>query len=462
MFDEPVVYVDIETSGGSYKTSQIIEVAAIRVEKNLIVDEFRSLVNPGTYIPQWITQLTGLTQNDLVQAPSFEDIAYQLNQILDGAIFAAHNVRFDYSFIKRQLEEVGYRYNPKLFCTVRLSRALYSDMKGHSLAKILERHAIAVDARHRAYDDAKAIFEFTKLAFSEHGQEAFELAVAKQLKTKTLPPNLNESDMEKVTNKPGVYVFEDEAGQPIYVGKSVNLRNRVLSHFTSDTKIAKEMKISQNTHNLRVIETDNELEALLLESQMIKELLPVYNKKLRRTKTQTVFMKDQNEDGYLTITLANKDLSEEDNLSNIYGVYNNRTKARNALESILRSYQLCSKLLSLEKTNGPCFLYQLKKCRGACIGKETKESYNQRVEYALERSKVQSWPYKTPIALQIGEGKAIVIDQWIVLGYLEPVEDAEPYFKKVQRVFDIDTYKILHSFIKKNKSILTIKPFVYG
>ncbi len=461
MFNEPVVYVDIETSGGSYKTSQIIEIAAIRVEDNKIVDEFRSLVNPGTYIPHWITQLTGLTENDLVQAPSFEDIAYQLNQILSGAIFAAHNVRFDYSFVKKQLEHAGYRFNPKLFCTVRLSRALYTDQKGHSLAKILERHSIAVNARHRAYDDAKAIFEFTKLAYTEHGQELFEAAVARQLKTKTLPPNLNDSHMEKVANKPGVYVFEDEAGQPIYVGKSVNLRSRVLSHFTSDTKISKEMKISQNTHNLRVIETDNELEALLLESQMIKELLPVYNKKLRRSKTQTVFMKEQNEAGYNTISLQNTDLSQQPDLTNIYGVYTNRTKARNALENILRSYQLCSKLLNLEKTSGPCFLYQLGKCRGACIGIEAPESYNQRVEFALDRSKVQSWPYKTPIAMQIGEGKSIVIDQWIVLGYLEPVENDEPYFKKVQKAFDIDTYKILHSFIKKNKATLTIKPFVF-
>lgn len=462
MFDSPVVFIDIETNGGSYKTSQIIEIAAIRVEHGEIVQEFKSLVNPGTPIPYWITNLTGLTENDLVHAPSFEDVAYELEQILEGAIFAAHNVRFDYSFVKKQLEETGRKFNPQLFCTVRLSRALYPHHQGHSLAKILERHQIAVNSRHRAYDDARAIYDFTQLAYNEHGHTLFSEAVARQLKTKTLPPNLDESYLKNVQNKPGVYVFEDESGQPIYVGKSVNLRNRVLSHFSGDTKFSKEMKISQNTHKLRVIETGSELEALLLESQMIKELLPVYNKKLRRSRQQSVFRKNINEAGYITISVETTNLSEAENLDDIYGVYPNRMKAKTALENILKTYQLCSKLLGVEKTKNACFLYQLGKCRGACIGKETQESYNQRVEFALERSKIESWPYKSPIALRLPEGKAIVIDRWVVQGYLEPVENEEPYFKRVQQAFDVDTYRILYSFIKKHKNSLVITPYVYG
>lgn len=461
MFSEPVVYVDIETTGGSYKTSQIIEIAAIRVEDNKIVDEFRSLVNPGVSIPHWITNLTGLTENDLVHAPGFKDIAYQLQQILEGAIFAAHNVRFDYSFVKKQLEAVGYSFNPKLFCTVRLSRALYPHHQGHSLAKILERHNIRVSSRHRAYDDARAIYEFSRLAYKEHGSDAFFEAVAKQLKTKSLPPNLDESYIKDVKNTPGVYIFEDEDGTPVYIGKSVNLRNRVLSHFSSDTKFAKEMKISQNTHKLRVIETGSELEALLLESQMIKELLPVYNKKLRRVKQQSVLKKEFNSDGYITIHLETLNLSEVESLDGIYGVYPSRIKAKNALDSILRTYQLCSKLLGLENAKGACFLHQLGKCRGACVGKELPDSYNERVEFALERSKIENWPYKSPIALQLPDGKAIIIDQWVIQGYLEPVENEEPYFKRIQQAFDLDTYKILKSFIKKHKNSLIIQPYFY-
>ncbi len=280
MFEGPVVFLDIETSGSSPPRSRVIEVGAIRVENGGVTEEFSTLVNPGTALPSWITNLTGITDGDLVDAPYFEDIAYQLHQILDGAIFIAHNVRFDYSYIKRELGLSGYAYTPKLLCTVRLSRALYPEHKGHSLEKIIARHAIPVSARHRALDDARAIKDFSELAYSEKGSEAFALAIQKQLKTQSLPPNLVEADIEAIGHKPGVYVFEVEQGSPLYVGKSVNLRNRVLSHFNQDKNINKEMQLSLGVHHLRTIETNTELEALLLESSMVKELLPIHNRQL--------------------------------------------------------------------------------------------------------------------------------------------------------------------------------------
>ncbi|HET9098628.1 MAG TPA: 3'-5' exonuclease, partial [Candidatus Saccharimonadales bacterium] len=154
MFSEPVVYVDLETTGVSAQRAKIIEVGAIRVEDGEVVEEFKSFINPGAPIPYFITNITGITDADVVQAPYFEDIAYQLDQILKGAIFIAHNVRFDYSFIKNQLESSGYKFRPKMLCTVRLSRALYPEARGHSLEKIILRHGLRVSARHRAYDDA--------------------------------------------------------------------------------------------------------------------------------------------------------------------------------------------------------------------------------------------------------------------------------------------------------------------
>jgi DNA polymerase III subunit epsilon len=188
MFREPVVFVDIETSGSSYKSGRIIEIAAIRVENNEVTDVFKTLVNPGVRIPHWITELTGLADKDVTDAPSFEDIAYQLRQILDGAIFIAHNVHFDYSFVKNQLEGCGHSYDPNLLCTVRLSRALYPQHKGHSLQKIIERHGIEVSERHRAFDDAKALFDFLRLAYAEHGSSIFEAAISKQLRHERFRP----------------------------------------------------------------------------------------------------------------------------------------------------------------------------------------------------------------------------------------------------------------------------------
>jgi DNA polymerase-3 subunit epsilon len=192
MYRQPVVYVDIETTGGSPIKSNIIEIGAIRVEDGIVTDEYRSFVNPGSSVPYWITKITGIKDADLVQAPYFDEIAYQLHSILNGAIFIAHNVRFDYSFIKHQLDGCGYEFKPKLLCTVRLSRALYPEDNGHSLEKIIKRHGILTNARHRAFDDALAIKDFAEIAFKEHGVDKFSQAVAMQVKTQTAPPNLHQ------------------------------------------------------------------------------------------------------------------------------------------------------------------------------------------------------------------------------------------------------------------------------
>lgn len=438
--------------------SKIIEVAAIRVEDGEISDTFTSLVNPGTSLPFWITNLTGITDSDIVLAPFFEDIAYQLFQILDGAIFIAHNVRFDYSYIKRELEQQGYTFNPELLCTVRLSRALYSENKGHSLQKIIERHAIKTKDRHRAFDDALAIKDFSELAYREKGETAFTQAIKRQLKTKTLPPHLADTGLNNITNKPGVYVFEDEQGQPLYIGKSVALRKRILSHFSSDIKVTKEMKIAQGTHNVRVIETNTELEALLLESKMVKELLPLHNRQLRHVSSHFVLLKETDGEGYSRIEIADKNLAQYSELDKVYGMYTAKSKAQSALQTKLKTYELCSKLLGFENCKGACFLYQLGKCRGACIGKESAVDYNRRVEIALDRTRIESWPFKTAIALSQGDNDYIVLDRWVVVGYVHQIDSGDITYDPVERQFDIDTYRILRSYIRSNLNNLKVLP----
>lgn len=451
MFEAPAVFVDIETNGGNGERGRITEIAVIRVEGGEVVDEFTSLVNPGSPIPYWITTLTGITNADLEGAPYFEDIAADLQRIMEGAIFVAHNVRFDFSFVKRQMEASGYTFRPKLFCTVRMSRAMYPEHKGHSLEKIIQRHGIEVNNRHRAYDDALATFKYAQLAIAEKGIEAFQQSMARQFKTKTLPPNVDEAVFETLPQTPGVYIFEDKDGAPLYVGKSVNIRQRVMSHFANDTKIAKEMKLSQGSHNVSFIQTETEVEALLLESAKVKELQPIYNRLLRRVAKQTVLMRTFDENGYLKIVLENKNLDDTTDLSDIYGVYTSKAKAKARLEALVKTFDLCPKLMGLETAKGACFRYHLGLCKGACIGKESRETYNRRVEYALERSRVETWPFKGELAVKINETKALIIDQWIIKGYITVLEGDEPIVERIKNGFDMDTYKILRSFIRNNR-----------
>jgi DNA polymerase-3 subunit epsilon len=454
MFEGTAVFVDIETNGGNGLRGRVIEVAAIKVAGGEIIDSFTSLVNPAGEVPYWITRLTGITNNDLVDAPYFEDIATQLYEFMKDSIFVAHNVVFDYSFLKREFAAVGFDFKPKLFCTVKMSRALWSEHRGHSLEKIIARHNIPFEARHRAYDDAKAMYDFVKLSVAEKGREAFLENIALQLKTKSLPPHVDEAVILNLPESPGVYIFEDDTGAPLYVGKSVNIRSRVRSHFTNATTIAKELKMTLASHNVSFITTETEVEALLLESTKVKELQPMFNRLLRRTTKQAVFLREFNEDGYETIRIENTDLSEHQNLENVYGVYTTKAKAKARLEAVAKTFQLCPKLLGLEKASGACFRYQLGFCKGACIGKESAELYNRRVELALERSKIESWPFKSEVAVRISETRSIIVDQWIVKSVVEHAFD-EPVITAIEGGFDIDTYKIIRNYVRRNPTMVT-------
>lgn len=449
MFDQPMVFVDIETNGKFGVEGRIIEIGILRVENGVLTDTFTSFVNPGSPVPVWIERLTGITNADLVQAPYFDEISSDVLRLFDGAIFVAHNVRFDYSFLKSHFKSIGVDYKPKLFCTVRMSRGLYPEAKGHSLEKIIRRHGIEALNRHRAFDDAKAIFDFTSLAIKEHGKDVFMQNIALQLKTKSLPPHVDEASITHLPTRPGIYIFRDEDGSPLYVGKSINIRDRVRSHFVNSTAIIKEMKLSQRSYTIDHIETDTEIEALLLESAKVKELQPLFNRQLRRKTKQSVLTSITDENGYMSIVIESKDLNDETDVTNIYGVFTSRNMAKAALESSVKTFQLCPKLLSLEKTTGSCFRYQLGLCKGACVGKESPELYNRRVELALSRSKIESWPFKDKIAVKISEVKSLIIDNWVIEGILN--YEFEPTIERISNGFDIDTYKILRSFIRTHR-----------
>lgn len=452
MFDYPVVYVDIETTGGSYRNSRILEIAIIRFEDGKITQEFSTLLNPETYIPTSITNLTGIKLSDVVAMPTFSEIADDVVNIMEGAVFIAHNVRFDYSFIKQEFANIGLNFSPKLLCTVRLSRALYSTHKGHSLAKLIERHNIIVKERHRALEDARVMLHFTQIAFEEHGFEIFNEAVSRQLKTQSLPPHLDVAEVNSIDDVPGVYIFRDEQKQPLYVGKSVTLRKRVMSHFQSSS--SKELKISQQVHHIETIKTGSELAAFILESKLIKELQPIYNRMLRRVTLFAMLVKAQ-ENEYATLSVRTGSIGDGVDISTIYGIYRSRMQAKKKVDEITHIFNLCPKLMGLEKTKGACFSHSLGKCRGACIGEEDTNTYNRRFEIALENSRIAIWDYPSAVSVPINErGESVVIDNWIIQGFLN--EEGEVVINDVEPSFDVDEYKIIRRFLKQNRSLIRL------
>ncbi|HYH75826.1 MAG TPA: exonuclease domain-containing protein [Candidatus Saccharimonadales bacterium] len=447
----PVVFVDIETNGLNHVKGRVIEVGVVRVENGQVTATFNKLIDPETPIPYYITNLTSITDHDVADAPTFGQVAEELYEILDGALFVAHNVRFDYSFLKQEFARVGKPFTPKQLCTVRLSRALYPEYKSHKLAAIIERHNISVAARHRAYDDAAVLWEFLQIVEQAFEIEVLHAAISKQLKLPSLPKGLDPEMVAGLPETPGVYIFEDELGRPLYVGKSVHIRTRVKSHFAADHEHVGEFKIAQQVRNIRIHETAGELEALLLESRLVKELQPLFNKRLRKTEKLILVRQALDDQGYVRVVLEEASAIDPDEAQHILAVYTHRGKAKEALDNLVKAYGLCPKLCGLEKRDGACFMHQLHKCQGACAGKEAPADYNERLLDAFARKRVEQWPFSSPVLVtetdQDARTSGVVVDQWCIVGQVSQEAYCDPVYTAVQKAFDVDTYKILRSYL---------------
>ena len=225
------VVLDLETTGGNALRDRITEIAAVRIENGLETARWSTLVNPGVRIPPFIQALTGISDDMVQEAPKFEDVAHKLLEILDGAVFVAHNVRFDHGFVQNELARLDMAFKVKTLCTVRLSRKLYPQHKGHGLDAILQRHGLHTMARHRAMGDVEVVMQWLKVATQELGAASVERVALDLLQGSACVPPQLETAISDIPDTPGVYLFFGEGALPLYIGKSVTLRTRVMSHF---------------------------------------------------------------------------------------------------------------------------------------------------------------------------------------------------------------------------------------
>jgi DNA polymerase-3 subunit epsilon len=461
VLSQPLVFVDIETTGGSHFTSRVLEVGVVRVEAGRVVRKYQTLLQPGEPIPEWISALTGITNEDVDGAPRFEQVAADLAEIMDGAIFVAHNVRFDYGFLKMEFGRLSVPFRPQLLCTVRLSRRLFPGFKSHKLQSLIERHGLTAPARHRAYDDAHCLWQFFQLCLAEFDLDEVEAALKAQLGTQSLPAQLDRAEVEALPEGPGVYIFEDGDGAPLYVGKSVNVQRRVMSHFAADYERGAEFKLAQTVRHLRGIATHGELSALLLESDMVKELQPLYNRKLRQKERMVIVVSDQSEGGYSTPRISDTDEISPTDGVRLLTVYTTMGRARISLHALAARYRLCPKLMGLERTKRACFASQLGKCDGACEGRETPEIYNERFNAAFERQRVATWPYPGPVLIreahsQVDGAAGFVVDNWCLLARLRELEDGSVDSTPEAHRFDMDRYKIIKQYLEQGRGTLRV------
>lgn len=370
--------IDIETTGLSRDKEKITEIAIYVYDGNKIIDEFVSLVNPERSIPYFITRMTGITNEMVEDAPKFYEIAKKIIEITENRIFVAHNVEFDYGFIRTEFANLGYEFKRNKLCTVKLSKKILPGKRSYSLGKLTSQLGIEIENRHRAAGDALATVKLFELLLKEDAKSKPLIEEMAYHSVKNLHPSFNKKILDELPEKTGVYYFFDENNKLIYVGKSKNIRSRVMQHLNNNsTNKAIEMK--NNIVDVSYEVTGSELVALLFESSEIKKHVPKYNRSQRRTSYHHGLYSFKDEQGYINFEIR-KNTGNEIPITS----FNNVPSAKNFLEHLREKYTLCQKLCDLYKHNGPCFHHGIKECNGACIQQESFEDYNLRTNEAIK------------------------------------------------------------------------------
>lgn len=368
--------VDIETTGGYAAGSGITEIAIRIFDGNKIIDSYETLVRPTHNIPLYITALTGIDYEMICDSPAFEDVAKNVYEMLNGRIFVAHNVNFDYSFLKHHLGDAGYSYTAQKLCTVRMARKIKPGLRSYSLGNLCGALGIEIENRHRAGGDVDAtIILFQKLL--EWDMEGIIPAMLKKgSKEQQLPPNLPKEDFEALPNKPGVYYFRDNKGKVIYVGKAKDLHKRVAQHFTGHNINPQRQNFLREIFSITYELCGTELMAFILEAIEIKRIWPKYNRALKKYEPKFGLFQYEDLQGYKRLFIGKYNKSHLP-----IQVFTTREGGMNKLRELTRRFDLCASLCRL----GSCELCSFidKKNDLLCTANKPIAIYNEKVEQAL-------------------------------------------------------------------------------
>jgi DNA polymerase-3 subunit epsilon len=362
--------IDIETTGGNASRERITEIAIFIHDGKQVVNEYSTLVNPECKVPPFVARLTGITDEMLVNAPKFYEVARDIVEITEGCTFVAHNAAFDYSFVKQEFLNLGYKYKRPVLCTVKMSRKLLPGHKSYSLGNLCNSLGIQITSRHRAAGDALATVKLFDRLLSVD-------PTLNQIPTDGLHPSLDRTVFSSLPSTSGVYYFHDENAKLLYIGKSKNIHSRVLSHFHNNST-NKAIEIRSNTASISFEETGSELIALLLESDEIKKHKPLYNRLQRRTSYKYGLYSFYLQSGYHVIQIEKIKTTGKP-----HTVFSSFDEALVVVHELAAKYNLCQKLCGLYQNHGACFQHSVGQCSGACIGLEPADAYNSRVATAL-------------------------------------------------------------------------------
>jgi DNA polymerase-3 subunit epsilon len=445
--------VDIETCGGKFEfqKGRIIEIAIVVHDGLTVVKSYSSLINPECYIAPNFTRISGITNEMVANAPKFHEVAKDILEYTEGCVFVAHNVNFDYSFVRDEFASLGYKYRRDTICTVRLSRKFLPGKDSYSLGKLCASLGIEVQNRHRALGDAEAtakLFDIllevksTHPVYKNQGAEALMVRRIDKIKQYIL---------NKIPETTGVYYFLNNKQEILYIGKSTNMYNRAINHFNPAENKGK--KLLNELYNVDFVETGSELIALLLENKEIKAHKPEFNTRQKADVFTHAIDYFINEEEILTFKIVAHEEAKQPLLS-----FTSMAGAREKIEYLLDEFSLCLRYCSLTSDDAVCFNHQIKKCNGICAGEEAVEDYNFRAQKL-----VNQFTYDNPNFMILSRGRATEEKSFVLIlnqryagyGYLikdqsySNVEDIRAAC--IETVYHPDADHIIKSWMSRNK-----------
>ncbi|MGA2669577.1 MAG: DEDD exonuclease domain-containing protein [Ignavibacteria bacterium] len=392
--DTAFVVIDVETTGLSHIRDRMTEIALLKVVNGEIVSEFTSLINPEQFIPPYITELTGITNDMVYDKPKFSELMPEVRKFIFGdqgdIILGGHNVSFDYNFLNSSfLRSSGDRLNTRTLCTCRLARRLNQSLRSKSLASLSRYHGIHIRRQHRAMDDAKAtaqiMIDYIDKLVNEYGVETLDELLSFQYKKiyepSKIPANIKriKNILRDIPHKSGVYFMKNKNDKLLYVGKAKNLHSRLNSYFYHNiSHTSKIKKLIRQVHTVEYEETASELSALILESRLIKKHKPDFNSAIRRYR-RFPFIKIDVQHEYPKISKTYEVALDG---AKYYGPFKSSFTVEMLIERINRTYKLrkCRDIKLKPTTDfSPCMYYQIKQCDAPCNFTQSEPEYKHEV-----------------------------------------------------------------------------------
>ena len=389
----------------------------------------------------------------LKSAPKFYEVAKRIVEITEDCIIVAHNAQFDYRILRTEFKRLGFGFKRETLCTVELSKQLIPGQPSYSLGKLTRSLGIPVSDRHRANGDAMATVKLFKMLLNKDlDKYIIKNSVKKAATEKRLNPN-HKAIIDELPAETGVYYIHDADGKIIYIGKSKNIKHRINQHLTDNS--TKSKKIQLQVASVTYEKTGSELVALLKESEEIKRNKPIHNRALRRHIFTHALYSYKDDNGY---TILNIDIANGEKKP--ITTFTNRQSAKSFMFKVVEDFNLCQKLTGLYPSKNSCFNYTIKACHGACIGEETPESYNKRIDQLIEK-----YSYENKDMIIIDKGRDI--DERSVLYIQNGIFKGLGFFDLNYQITNIevlksiitpmennrDTQHIIQSHLRRNKHL---------